>query len=161
MAANYEKARRAARDTLARFGMTTPPFDPEAIAEAMNVNVVYGRFAGGNAQEIAGFLQFDPPRIVVNLDQPSNRKTFTIAHELGHYILHQDYAHSQNYQVMPRNNYYDGLKPDEEKEADVFAANLLVPMKALQRYRDVASTKELARLFAVSEDVILNRLKSS
>jgi len=159
MPANYERAKKAARDTLAKYGLTTPPFDPEAIAEAMNVNVVYTRFGGTNGNAISGFLQFDPPQIVVNLDQPPNRKTFTIAHELGHYVLHQDYARSQNYRVMPRNNYYDGQKPDEEKEADVFAAHLLVPMRALQRYQDIASTSELARLFAVSEDVIMNRLK--
>jgi len=159
MPANYERAKKAARETLAKYGLTTPPFDPEAIAEAMNVNVVYTRFGGAHGGAISGFLQFDPPQIVINLDQQPNRKTFTIAHELGHYVLHQDYARSQNYQVMPRNNYYGEQKPDEEKEADVFAAHLLVPMRALQRYQDVASTSELARLFAVSEDVIMNRLK--
>jgi len=157
--ADFKKAERHAKDTLKNFGLIRPPVDPEAIAEAMGVPVVYAKFSPGITDKVSGYIQFDPLRIVVNEDIRPARKTFTIAHELGHYLMHQAYAKSQNYQVLPRNNEHPTGKPDEEKEADAFAASLLVPLDLLRRYKDVASPLELSRMFLVSEDVILNRLK--
>jgi Zn-dependent peptidase ImmA (M78 family) len=56
-------------------------------------------------------------------------------------------------------SYENGKKPDEEKEANAFAATLLVPLNLLKRYKDVATISELSRMFMVSQDVILNRMK--
>ena len=54
---------------------------------------------------------------------------------------------------MPRSNvHFD--KSNVEKEADVFAACLLVPPDALRKYKDVASIDELASMFAVFRDVV-------
>lgn len=159
MGADWEKAKKAAAKVLSEYRLIQPPIDPEAVAEAMGIDVVYAQFSPDMKEKISGFIQFDPTRIVVNKDIHPNRMTFTIAHELAHYILHQEYAKSQNYQVMPRRNGYDTTKPPEEQEADCFAAELLVPMDMLKSYKDYASPRELARMFAVSEDVILNRLK--
>lgn len=158
MAADWTKAKNEAKKVLKRYGLSRPPIDPEAIAEAMGVDVVYTSFSGEAKQQISGFIQFEPLRIVVNKEIHPNRMTFTIAHELAHFIMHKEYAKSQAYQVMPRRNEYRSGKPKEEQEADCFAAELLVPSDMLKTYRSVASTRELARLFAVSEDVILNRL---
>lgn len=159
MAANFTKAKNKAAEVLSQFNLVKPPIDPEAIAEAMGVDVVYARFGGQYASTVSGYLEFDPPRIVVNVEISPARKTFTIAHELGHFLMHKEYAASQNYQVMPRSNFYENGKPDEEREADAFAAALLAPISMLRRYRDMASPRELARMFLVSEDVILNQLK--
>lgn len=159
MAPNYRRAEQEARDLLRRFGIERPPVDPESVAEALGVPVVYAHFGPGTVDQISGFIQFDPLTIVVNEAIPPRRKTFTIAHELGHYLLHDQYAKSGQYRVMPRNNDYPGGKPDEEKEADAFAAHLLVPMPMFRKYKDYASPSELATMFAVSDDVVLNRLK--
>lgn len=160
MAADWNKAKAKAAEVLKEYGLTKPPIDPESIAEAMGVDVVYANFAPGTKDRISGFIQFDPLRIIVNNDISPNRMTFTIAHELAHYLLHRDWANSNEYQVLPRQNEYDRRKPPEEQEADCFAAELLVPADMLKRYKDYASPRELARMFAVSEDVILNRFKS-
>jgi Zn-dependent peptidase ImmA (M78 family) len=72
--------------------------------------------------------------------------------------MHSEYAKSGEYKVLPRRNSYVGVKPPEEREADAFAANLLVPESMLKAYKGVASVSELATLFAVSEQVIVNRL---
>lgn len=159
MGADWTKAKNAAAKVVRDYGLVQPPVDPEAIAEAMGIDVVYANFSPAAKDKISGFIQFDPTRIVVNKDIHPNRMTFTIAHELAHYLLHQEYAKSQSYQVMPRRNAYSAAKPAEEQEADCFAAELLVPMDMLKSYKDFASSRELARIFAVSEDVILNRMK--
>ena len=46
-----------------------------------------------------------------------------------------------------------------EKEANAFAAHLLVPRKLLDKYVGFASVDRLAEIFAVSKDVIRARLE--
>jgi Zn-dependent peptidase ImmA (M78 family) len=162
MAASFKRAQAEAERLLAKYRIEKPPIDPEAIAEAEGVGVVYSHFHGRVGEELAGFSQRYPhPRIIVNAEMSAARKTFTIAHELGHHILHSHYVEDEgNYRVLPRRNEYgDEGKPDEEKEADAFAANLLVPLRMLKRYKDFASPSELANMFLVSKDMMLHRLK--
>lgn len=157
--ADFAKAQLEAERLIDKYGLVTPPVDPEAIAEAEGVEVVYVTFNGPLNESISGYIDPMNKRIVVNRDQPPARKTFTIAHELGHHLLHRAYTESGEYQIFPRRNEYPNGKPEEEREADAFAANLLVPMKMLRRYRDFASPYELSKMFLVSQDVILHRLK--
>jgi len=160
MPADYGRAKKAARDLLAKYKITKAPIDPEAISEAEGFEVVYASFNGSIADEVAGFSEPQNGRIVVNRALNSNRKVFTIAHELGHHVLHKDYLDDEGaYQVFPRMNVYSGAKPPEEQEADAFAAELLVPLDMLRKYVDFASPSELAAMFMVSRDVILNRMK--
>jgi Zn-dependent peptidase ImmA (M78 family) len=156
---DYHRAQREAEKLVSSFGLTRPPVDPEAIAEALGLSVVYAHFSPGISDEVSGYLDVAGNRIVVNKAIPSNRKTYTIAHELGHYVLHKEYAASNRYEVLLRKNQYENAKPPEEQEADAFAANLLVPIKLLREYKSFASGSELARLFGVSADVIMHRLK--
>lgn len=84
---------------------------------------------------------------------------FTIAHELGHYIMHKDYAASNEYKTLPRHdNYAENAKPAVEREADAFAANLLMPAKLVRKYKDFATVSELAKMFCVSEQAMRYRL---
>ncbi|WP_449396287.1 ImmA/IrrE family metallo-endopeptidase [Devosia riboflavina] len=140
MPADFKMARRCAQEVIERIGKTRPPVDPEAVAELLGVQVVYADLGDDFAESVSGFIEMDalPPRIVVNNAIHPNRMTFTIAHELGHFLMHKEYATGENYRVMPRRNVYDGPKPPEEQEADAFAAELLVPLEdaaSLRRYR--------------------------
>jgi len=152
MAPNYSLARKTAVELLKKYRIDRPPIDPEAIAEAEGIDVVYVDFAQ-LTDKISGLYDFDSNRILINKKLPDNRKTFTIAHELAHALIHREYAESANYSAMPRSNTHVS-KPDEEREADVFAACLLVPKAMLKKYRDYASDTELAKMFAVSSDVV-------
>jgi Zn-dependent peptidase ImmA (M78 family) len=90
-------------------------------------------------------------------DDTLNRQRFTIAHELAHCCLHTveyDKPH-----VEFRMN--DSQKDQHEKEADIFAGQLLVPLKRLQEvYLKLAvpSSITLASKFAVSVNVMEARL---
>jgi len=87
------------------------------------------------------------------------RQRFTIAHELGHWVLHREYflAHPESYPVLPRFE-----KPDKdnymEKEANSFAAHILVPERLLTPVRRYPVSK-LAQLFLVSREMMEHRLK--
>lgn len=74
--------------------------------------------------------------------QSNRRDRFTLAHELGHLLLHRQpggYARSSgNHKVYE----------DSEWQADVFAAELLMPYEEVV---DLRSADEIARRFDVSE----------
>ncbi len=156
---NFKKASREAKR--ARAGLPAmPPFDPEYIAEKRGIEVVYASFAPPHDEQISGFYRKSDNKIVVNREISPGRMVFTIAHELGHALMHQEYIKSNDYRPVYRSNSHEGDKPIEEIEADQFAANFLVPLSLLEKYKDVADVPELARLFAVSEEVIDNRLST-
>lgn len=159
MTPNIKLAREAADKLLLQFGLIEPPIDPEIMAEACGYKVLYANFEGDDAKKYSGFFRLDDNSILVNKEIPVNRITFTIAHEFGHAVLHQDYIKSNKYMPMPRTNWFSsGNKPIEEIEADHFAANLLVPLYMLKERRLGRNIDQLARLFFVSTDVIANRL---
>ena len=156
--ANYIRVRKEAKRLLDKYKIISAPIDPEVIAEAEGVDVAYVDFDNTVSDKISGVYDFETKTIFLNKSIPPNRMTFTIAHELGHAILHEEYAKSANYTAMPRKNYHDN-KPDEEREADVFAACLLVPSNMLRKYKEFASNAELAKMFAVSQDVVMIQRK--
>ncbi|WP_413207611.1 ImmA/IrrE family metallo-endopeptidase [Rhodospirillum sp. A1_3_36] len=155
---DFNSAAHKALSLLENHSYVAPPINPEQIARDMGLRVVYADFEGEDQNNVSGFFRLADKTILVNNAISDNRITFTIAHELAHYLLHKDYIESNNYKPMPRNNIYVEEKPNEEVEADTFAANLLVPLKMLKKYKDVATPEELATLFFVSEDVIRYRL---
>ena len=70
--------------------------------------------------------------ILVNTNHSLNRQRFSIAHELAHFVLHQDqikkYGSLKRANDRPDSTYF----PDIEKEADEFGGELLIPEKILR-----------------------------
>ncbi|WP_240780384.1 helix-turn-helix domain-containing protein [Serratia proteamaculans] len=65
-----------------------------------------------------------PPMIFINKNQPLDRYRFTLAHELGHLIMHK------------------APNPDMEAQADTFAAEFLMPSRDISPYlRDMSIEK--------------------
>jgi len=160
MSINFAEIRKKAETLLNDFDVVNAPVDPQRLAEGLGLTVSYLYFDESIKDKLWGFIDLDNNRIVVNECIKNNEKLFTIAHELGHYSLHKEWAAcDENYSVLTFQK-YETLKPQKEQEADAFASYLLIPRDILLRYKDVASTKELARLFCVSEDQILTALKS-
>ncbi len=153
---DYRRAEDAALRLLYKHDICTPPIDPEEIAESEGIDVVYATFSDDFKNKVSGFIDFDEPRIYINSDIPTTRKMFTIAHELGHWVLHKD-DHEDYQPLQMRSNKYED-KPVIEKEADAFAANLLVPTNLLKRYIDKAPIEQIANVFLVSRAVIGHRM---
>ena len=98
---------------------------------------------------------------VINAADPPNRKKFTIAHELGHWVMHRSLLRDRpEIGVLLREPLGRADSSPLEQEANAFAANLLVPDNMLKSYRtdDIVL---LAKVFGVSEEVIGYRLKRS
>ncbi len=124
--------------------------------------------AEGNYSDLSGALIIDEDKklIVLNQTDSSERKRFTIGHEVGHLILHEDMNLSlrKNESIYFRSSNNPGL--EKEYEANYFAACLLMNREWLfESLNDQISINEgtiskLAREYEVSEQAMAIRLSS-
>lgn len=154
---DYRKVKMAVTAVLDDFNCVEPPVDPVRIAREVGVQVVFAQFSPDH-DNISGFFDVGENAIYVNRNEFPLRQTFTVAHELGHKVLHEEWAKSSDYRVLLRDQLFSGDDDFHEKEANSFAANLLVPRHMLDRYWRSATVEQLSQLFAVSVPVIKNRL---
>jgi Zn-dependent peptidase ImmA (M78 family) len=153
---NLEAARRKAADLISKNKITSPPIDAEPIARLEKLSVLYASFNDEVKDKVSAYAE--PNRVIyVNRDQPPEHKNYAIAHELGHFLLHPAYIESDKYQLLLRNAFVGAGKSDEEKEAEAFAAELLVPRKMLSMYTTL-SPESLATLFVAPIEVIRAQL---
>ncbi|WP_353718198.1 ImmA/IrrE family metallo-endopeptidase [Dyadobacter sp. 676] len=155
MTPDYHRAKGEAISLLQKFGLEKPPVNPMEIAQRLGAKVSFVEFEK-KLNNISGFYDFEEDTIFVNMDEYPLRQTFTIAHELGHRILHAEWAKSSDYKVLLRED--TGTTDSKEAEANTFAANLLVPRFMLDKYWEGLSATQLSELFAVSVPVIKNRI---
>ncbi len=148
---------------------TRPPVDVEAIAER-NKTVVHRR---GVDENFSGYLIRNTAQssgvIGVNSKHPLNRQRFTIAHELGHFLLHGgNSVHiDKQFSVMRRDKDSSKGTSPQEMEANLFAAELLIPEAFLARDMKEAGSfdlpeddrvAELANKYQVSQQAMTIRL---
>jgi hypothetical protein len=131
-----------------------PPVDVMAIAAWLGVDV---RFVGlGEAATMKQSATLDPrrdPPVVRLRKKHPNHWRFSLAHELGHLMLHDlDVEHDRDMTVRNRT----------EREANQFAAALLMPQRWVDHdvYFDTTDVGFLARRYQVSRDAMGWRLKN-
>lgn len=143
--------------------ISSPPVDVEALAARLGALVV----AEPHVDEaVSGFLYRDPARrssvIGVNAAHSKNRQRFTVAHEIGHLLLHSfpsihvdkaGYGSGYGQLKLRGPMSAAGVDP-EEVEANFFAAELLMPCSMVEaelaRYPDLdlLDEKEFQRALA-------------
>ncbi|WP_316753656.1 ImmA/IrrE family metallo-endopeptidase [Pedobacter gandavensis] len=102
-------------------------------------------------EDVSGILvvQEDNAVIAYNPSQLSQRTRFTIAHELGHYILHLDNSKDtvfidKDFIVKYRSNkVYSEVELRQEQEANAFAASLLMPKEFIFEELDQLNAENL------------------
>ena len=121
-----------------------------------------GRWQIAKESPILGFALFDPvlPVIVVKRQVAEARQTFTLAHELGHVLLHRRSSIADDADLHAAH----GM----ERGANQFASHLLVPDARLARLDDAGRPLDVSafdewlnpyrKAWGVSSDVILLRL---
>lgn len=153
-------------------GIQSAPVPIEELARAMGVDV---RYEPAN-DKLSGFLIRDLKHrravIGVNSSHHEHRQRFTIAHELGHFLLHEgEKVHidraDYGFQVKLRNEDSSKGINIEEKEANLFAAELLMPQNFLKKdlksvetldLLDEEGLKLMAGLYRVSTQALTFRL---
>ena len=134
------------------------PIPIEEIAKHLGLTVQVVNFTEAN---VSGVYQRDSKSIYVSDKDSEERRVFTIAHELGHAIMHKDYPGEVFYRndTVPTNG--SGLPDPKEQEANWFAASILMPREIVEKYWKFAKDeREMADLFGVSYPAIHYRLKN-
>lgn len=139
------------------------PVKLSTIATALGLSVKAATLPVGISGEIRPSIG-NPNKFIikVNRHDSDRRQRFTVAHEIGHYLLHKDQIGSG---IEDDVLYRSSLSDRREAEANRMAADILMPMElidaALERaealgIEDVASY--LADEFEVSETAMKIRL---
>lgn len=134
---------------------------PRNIVEICNEMGITVQETSQLRDDISGiiFKENDKYYILVNKNHSIGRKSFTIAHELGHYVLHKDLLDKENELVsFIKSNGKDcptlarGLEYNKrETQANNFAADVLMPQtEFLKICEEATSIEEVANYFGVS-----------
>ena len=109
-------------------------------------------------------IESDSFAIVVSQNQSSQRRNFTIAHELGHLFLHMGFRTDADVWSKQTGVYRRFGTSDQEYQANEFAAALLMPDDVYREVVDRYTTKDnyvevskVANYFHVSVAAATNR----
>ena len=141
------------------------PVDVESLLDSLDIELEVRELEN----EFSGFLVSRGSKyaIVVNRQHAKVRQRFTVAHEIGHYLLHakrkgKESVFIDRFHFRRSNPQPQGLNYKEEREANTFAAGLLMPSELVRKYMDegeVTSIKGIAEEFNVSPQAMEYRLK--
>ncbi|MBA2460979.1 MAG: ImmA/IrrE family metallo-endopeptidase [Actinobacteria bacterium] len=109
--------------------------------------------------EVSGMLLPAERRILVRADEPEPRRRFTIAHELGHWTCQCREGTAQPVYCRADDIGVDPETKALEREANIFAANLVMPELAVRgAWAELVDVESIAAEFAVSSSAIAWRL---
>lgn len=155
-----------ANEILKDHNLFTIPIDPVIIANRLKIKVNNALFSDEN---LSGMISKRKgiSNIYVNTNDKPFRKRFTIAHELGHQLLHlgnNDGEFIDKEVDLFRNidlSFDDKFAAEkkQEIEANRFAAALLMPQELVKKeFAKTKSLTNLAIIFNVSEPAMAYRL---
>lgn len=170
MAVRRRKIRELVQQLLHEAKVSQAPVPVWDIARAKGARIAVDSLDG----DLSGFLFRDGGQKVigVNTQHAPVRQNFTVAHELAHLLLHdQDQEPLHVDRAFPtvrlRNDVSSQGVDDAEKEANLFAAELLMPEQFLRQ--DLAGRApldlydgyipELAKKYGVSVQALMFRLQ--
>src|SRR6266542_3178435 len=134
MRPRFSLARRKAAELLREARVRTAPVPVEAMAVLAGAVIRYEPFPG----QLSGMVhrQRDGRAVIgVNSLHPVTRRRFTIAHELGHLLLHEDekFHVDEKSTIAFRNQESSQATSSDEIEANQFAAELLMPSEIIAK----------------------------
>lgn len=144
-----------------------PPVNIEAVIRGLGIELdkkaALDAAISGQIEKVAD----QKYRVSVNVSDNYMRQRFTMAHELGHFLLHQDLMGSglkddRAYRSTDVGTYSNALVgPAEEAAANRVAARVLMPAdKVASEARDFPNVEALAKRFQVSKRAMEIRLQS-
>jgi Zn-dependent peptidase ImmA (M78 family) len=127
MAVRRKRVEQTARELLGANQVNHPPIPVDRIAKRQGLLLR----AEPLESSLSGFLYRAGDRAVVGTNslQPQVRQRFTVAHELGHFMLHEVEELHVDRQVhfKLRSKLSSQGTDDDEIEANLFAAEILMP----------------------------------
>lgn len=168
MAIRYNLIKKKVNELLDKNGAKSAPIPIEKVAGSAGATIRYRPLDN----DLSGMVQRVDEKtaiIGINSSHADVRKRFSIAHEIGHLVLHDDenlhVDEEVRSNVQYRNEYSSLGVDDKEIEANQFAAEILMPeqmlLKDIERLKDKnpeSAIEELAKLYDVSIQSMTIRL---
>ena len=142
------------------------PVDVEFLARSLGLIINKAHLQS----DISGMMEKhkDTFNLTVNASDSSNKQRFTIAHEIGHYMLHRHLigdglTDDRVYRSMPHSKFFNArIGPNEETEANKFAVTLLMPYPAIKNdlLSNQYTVESMANKYGVSRSAMAIRTKS-
>lgn len=145
------------------------PIKLDVIAHRLGLSLEYASLG----DDVSGLLVIEDRRAIigVNKDHPVARQRFTIAHEIGHFLLHSSDSElfiDKKYNAVYRDKKSSTGQDRMEIQANRFAAALLMPKVLLEAkineeeidLGDDLAIETLAEKFEVSLQALIFRLSS-
>lgn len=166
---------RIVEDLLAKYNITEPPIKVEEIAkQKLNIIVVRRPYKAENKLAAMLIRDEDSGKVIIALngDHNKEKQRFSIAHEIGHFLLHpaEKLFVDREFSVEYRDSRAAIGKHIKEIEANRFAANFLVPKRFLvedlrnylteEKIDKIKISRELSRKYEVSTYTINIRINS-
>ena len=165
MISNNVKAEKEAIKIIDTFNQIVP-IDVNYIAKKLEINVILETLE----ETVSGMLVIKDKNatIAINKIHHENRQRFTLAHEIGHFILH---GKKQNIFIDNHLVFHRGKEASEgvytkEIEANIFAAELLMPKtEVFKKVIEINilnenNITELSQYFKVSKQAFTHRLRN-
>jgi Zn-dependent peptidase ImmA (M78 family) len=153
-----------AQGILAKAKITAPPVPVQDIARSFGIVVRFGPLP----DDLSGFLVHEDGKTIVGVNsrQAKPRQTFTLAHELGHFVLHPSMNFVDRKFMYFRDQKSAAATDVREIQANEFAACILMPERFIQGHlrgrtvdlEDEEFVAALARRFGVSSQALTYRL---
>ena len=162
--------RAKAREVLEQWGIKSAPVPVDKIAKSLGALLRYSPLD----EELSGmvFIKNGRPLIGVNSLHHPNRQRFTIAHEIGHLVLHRDLITEavhvdKQFRVLMRDSSSATGSEEIEIQANQFAAELLIPSSLFDPTQvtqadieDESQLNSLAKKFRVSKQMLEYRIRN-
>jgi len=171
-ALTHSEISQQAKDVLVESGLYRLPVDIDAVAKSLGISVIYGALD----DDYSGLLVIrnGVATAHINAGHRPNRQRFSLAHEIAHFVLHEQLQTSRENAYVDKSMrlYHRADRKDlgqsgrMEWEANLFAAALLMPeellrSKVLDEGYDLEDEQDVARLavvLRVSEQALSIRL---
>lgn len=152
--------------------IVAPPVPVDRIAEELGVTLKFEPFDSDGLEDISGMLYKDAEIKIIGINHSHhpNRQRFSIAHEIGHLLLHKKEMFVDK--VVNFRDSRSSLAIDvEEIAANAFAAELLMPREFIKneilklmghnsKFTKDELIKKFARIFKVSPSAMEYRLNN-
>lgn len=147
--------------------LAKPPVNLKNIMNSLSIKFEEKDYEG----QLSGAAIFNGSDMIVTVSskEPESRKRFTIAHEIGHLLLHADQALNIDIKPVTLNRDLSSTTGESwrEVEANYFAASLLMPKEDVKSHfgkwselEEDVRLKKLAQRYEVSMQAMSVRLNT-
>lgn len=161
--ARYWKINQIVNRILQENAVFDPPVPVDRLVKKFGIEI-----REGDLGEVSGLLVRNSNALIIgiNSQQSGARRRFTIAHEFGHYLLHEGISShfDRDYRINFRSAESSQATDVEEIEANYFSASLLMPKAfldaddAIEALDSDAKVEKLAKRYRVSRHAMSLRL---